>query len=88
MLPVSEHTDPPVLLEPEALRIARNLYRHYQEVDKRLGKPLLGVAVNSETHHTTLIFSAKPVLLPWEFFVPHQLLNPGSTGVGAPGSVQ
>ena len=75
MPPLAEHTAPPVLLEPEALRVARNRYRDYQEVGKRLGKPLVGVAVNSDTYHTTLIFSTKPVLLPREFFVPWQLLG-------------
>lgn len=80
MPPISEHTAPPVLLEPEALQVARNRYRDYQAVGKRLGKPLLGVAVNSETHHTTLIFSTKPVLLPREFFVPHQLLTQEQLG--------
>ncbi|WP_247218403.1 hypothetical protein [Synechococcus sp. C9] len=75
MSPTPEHTAPPVLLEPEALRAARNVYRDYHQGGKHLGKPLLGVAVNSDTYHTTLIFSAKPVLLPREFFVPRQLLN-------------
>ncbi len=75
MSAIPEHTAPPILLEPEALRAARNVYRDYHQGGKHLGKPLLGVAVNSDTYHTTLIFSAKPVLLPREFFVPRQLLN-------------
>lgn len=74
MFSTLEQPAPPVLLEPEALQAARNVYRDYHQGGKRFGKPLLGVAVNSDTHHTTLIFSAKPILLPREFFVPRQFL--------------
>ncbi|MEN9207375.1 MAG: hypothetical protein Q6L50_05950 [Gloeomargarita sp. GMQP_bins_120] len=66
-------TEPPVLLEPEALKAARSVYRDYQARYRH--RPLVGVAVNCDTYHTTLIFSRKPVLLPCEFFVPGQLLR-------------
>lgn len=81
MSPTPENTAPPVLLEPEALQAARNVYRDYQQGGKQLRKPLLGVAVNSDTYHTTLIFSAKPILLPREFFVPQRLLAENSRSV-------
>ncbi|NES81138.1 MAG: hypothetical protein F6K10_06865 [Moorea sp. SIO2B7] len=60
----------PVLIAPEILRIARQIYRTYYEINNQRTKQPIGIVVDRYTFRGHLIFSNKPVLLPWEYFVP------------------
>ncbi|HEY9693158.1 MAG TPA: hypothetical protein V6D15_13180 [Oculatellaceae cyanobacterium] len=70
-----ERIDIPVLLDPGLLRAARQIYRNYYEVHPDMPHQPLGVAINKYNHRGKLIFSAKPILLSEECFVPFSQIN-------------
>ncbi|ERN41762.1 hypothetical protein KR51_00016110 [Rubidibacter lacunae KORDI 51-2] len=64
----------PVLVDPMTLHLARELYQQCYDIYPARAESSRGVAVRQDTHRAHIILSSKPVLLPWERFVPsHQL---------------
>ncbi|MBV8883225.1 MAG: hypothetical protein JO235_04395 [Chroococcidiopsidaceae cyanobacterium CP_BM_RX_35] len=62
-------TDFPALVDPTVLRVARQIYHTYCEVNPNLVQRTTGVIVNQLTHRGLLTFCSKPVLLPQECFI-------------------
>ncbi len=62
--------DLPLLLDPALLRAARQIHRTYSEAHPNRVQRPHGVAINRFTYRGKLIFSAKPILLPEECFIP------------------
>lgn len=60
----------PALLDPIAIRSARQIYRAYTQNHGEGTKRPVGVAIDRYTHRGHLIFGQKPVLLPYECFIP------------------
>ncbi|MGI0481748.1 hypothetical protein ACN4EE_13280 [Geminocystis sp. CENA526] len=60
----------PDLLDPNILKSARNIYQTYCYFHVKLVKPPIGVAIDRTTHRGQLLFTKKPILLPWENFIP------------------
>ncbi|MEL7035542.1 MAG: hypothetical protein AAFO04_07980 [Cyanobacteria bacterium J06592_8] len=57
-------------LNPDLLRAARQIYLAYLRVHaKRMRRPS-GVVIHPTTYRGLLVFSARPILLPGERFVP------------------
>ncbi len=71
----TESIDIPVLLDPGLLRAARQIYRNYYEVHPDMPRQPQGVAINKFNHRGKVIFSARPILLPEECFVPLSQIN-------------
>lgn len=67
-------SDAPVLLEPQTLQAARDLYEVYRSRTTRRRNPQ-GVVVNTSTCQAALTFVARPILLPKECFVPFQMIE-------------
>ncbi|MBD2392667.1 hypothetical protein H6G11_00150 [Cyanobacterium aponinum FACHB-4101] len=64
----------PELLDPNLLKSAREIYNTYRYFHVKLSKPPIGVAINRKTHRGQLLFTKRPILLPWENFIPiHQI---------------
>lgn len=64
----------PDLLDPNMLKSARDIYLTYCYFHVKLIKPPIGVAIDRTTHRGQLLFTKKPILLPWENFIPiHQI---------------
>jgi len=57
------------LIDPTLLKIARQIYYTYCEVNPNLVQRTTGVAINQLTYRGMLMFSSKPILLPQECFV-------------------
>lgn len=73
MAKTKNHTQPlflPVLIDPALLKAARQVYRTYCEAHPNAAKRPTGVAVNLTTYQGKVLFSAHPVLLPQECFIP------------------
>ena len=70
-------SDFPVLLDPNLLRAARQIYRVYYEVHPHLEERPIGIAINRNNLRGQLIFGQQPILLPSECFVPLQQLESG-----------
>lgn len=60
----------PLWIDPQLLRIARDLYQAYLKTHVKQPQRPLGVTVNPRTYQAKLIFLRKPVLLPMEQFIP------------------
>lgn len=60
----------PDLLDPNLLKSARDIYNTYCHFRSKLTKTPMGVAINRKTHRGQLLFGKKPILLPWENFIP------------------
>jgi hypothetical protein len=60
----------PALLEPRLLKAARQIYDTYFRVHHKLNKNPVGVAIDRQTHRGQLLFGNRPILLPWENFIP------------------
>lgn len=61
--------DFPPLVDSTVLKVARQIYHTYCEVNPNLVQRTTGVIVNQLTHRGMLTFSSKPVLLPHECFI-------------------
>lgn len=71
----AEQMDLRMLLDPNILRAARQIYRVYYEVHPEVTQRPYGVAIDRHTHRGKLIFKRKPILLPQECFVPFSQLE-------------
>jgi hypothetical protein len=60
----------PDLLDPNMLKSAREIYQTYRYFHVKLAKPPIGVAIDRKTHRGQLLFTKRPILLPWENFIP------------------
>ncbi|PSB05121.1 hypothetical protein [Merismopedia glauca] len=60
----------PTLIDPTVIRAARQIYRTFIEIYPNRSQQPTGVVINRFTYRGKLIFSAKPILLPDECFVP------------------
>ncbi|BAQ62236.1 hypothetical protein GM3708_2642 [Geminocystis sp. NIES-3708] len=60
----------PDLLDPNILKSARAIYQTYCHFHVKLAKPPIGVAIDRKTHRGQLLFTKRPILLPWENFIP------------------
>ena len=64
----------PELLDPNLLKAAKEIYHTYCYFHIKLNKPPIGVAIDRKTHRGQLLFTKRPILLPWENFIPiHQI---------------
>lgn len=59
-----------VLLDPGLLKSARQIYHTYFQLHHKLNKHPIGVAIDRQTHRGQLLFCKRPILLPWENFIP------------------
>lgn len=60
----------PELLDPNMLKSARNIYHTYIHFHVKLTKSPIGVAIDRKTLRGQLLFTKRPILLPWENFIP------------------
>ncbi len=60
----------PVWLNSDLLRAARSLYQSYLQVHSRQMRRPLGIVIHPKSYRGVLIFSARPILLPGERFIP------------------
>ncbi|MGC9527235.1 MAG: hypothetical protein ACP5D7_17015 [Limnospira sp.] len=65
----------PDLPDPQLLRVARQIYHAYLEVHARRMRRPFGVAIHSRSYRGLLIFSARPILLPGERFIPFEQIE-------------
>jgi len=64
----------PELLDPNLLKAAKEIYHTYRHFHIKVNKPPIGVAIDRKTHRGQLLFTKRPILLPWENFIPiHQI---------------
>jgi hypothetical protein len=63
-------TQIPLIRDPQVLEAARQIYRTYFSFRSKVTKRPLGVAIDLETQRGQLLFTARPILLPGEHFVP------------------
>jgi hypothetical protein len=77
MIPIISNGNPikvtkgvPDLLDPNILKSARAIYQTYCHFHVKLAKPPIGVAIDRQTHRGQLLFTKRPILLPWENFIP------------------
>lgn len=68
--------DDSVLLNPELIKAARQIYRTFYEVHPEVMQRPIGVAIGRFNHRGKLVFGDKPVLLPQECFVPFSQIEP------------
>lgn len=69
--------DDSVLLDPELIKAARQIYRTFYEVHPEVMQRPIGVAIGRLNRRGKLVFGDKPVLLPQECFVPFSQIEPG-----------
>ena len=60
----------PDLLDPNLLKAARDIYNTYCRFRNKFNKTPMGVAIDRKTHRGQLLFTKRPILLPWENFIP------------------
>ena len=60
----------PALFDPGLLKAARQIYNTYFRLHHKLNRNPVGVAIDRKTYRGQLLFSKKPILLPWENFIP------------------
>jgi len=60
----------PELLDPNLLKSAREIYQTYCHFHVKLTRTPIGVAIDKTTFRGQLLFTKKPILLPWENFIP------------------
>ncbi len=58
------------LVDPNLLKAAREIYYTYCYFHVKLPKPPIGVAIDRKTYRGQLLFTKRPILLPWENFIP------------------
>lgn len=63
------------LIDPYLLSAARHIYQKCYEVYPEKAEQTSGVAIDRETYRGQLIFQDKPILLPWESFIPSEELH-------------
>ncbi|NBD34005.1 MAG: hypothetical protein GVY17_13820 [Cyanobacteria bacterium] len=63
------------LIDPYLLSAARHIYQKCYEVYPEKAEQTSGVAIDRETYRGQLIFKDKPILLPWESFIPSEELQ-------------
>lgn len=63
------------LFDPYLLRVAQHIYQKCYEIHPTKAEQMEGVAIDRETHRGQLIFKEKPILLPWETFIPSEELD-------------
>jgi len=68
--------DDSVLMDPELIKAARQIYRTFYEVHPEVIQRPIGVAMGRLNHRGKLVFGDKPVLLPQECFVPFSQIEP------------
>ena len=61
-------------LDPYLLSAAQHIYQKCYEVYPERAEQTRGVAIDRETHRGQLIFRERPILLPWEAFIPSEEL--------------
>lgn len=61
--------DLPASIDPSLLKVAKQIYRTYCELNPNLVKRITGVVVNQSTYRGMPLFSHNPILLPQEHFV-------------------
>lgn len=59
-----------VFFDPTLINAARNIYRKYCSLNISTDNRPMGVVINRDSHRGQLTFSAKPILLPRECFIP------------------
>jgi hypothetical protein len=57
------------LIDPTVIRAARQIYRSFVEIYPDRSHQPTGVVIDRLTYRGKLVFSAKPILLPDEYFV-------------------
>lgn len=62
------------LADPYLLDAARHIYQKCYEIYPERAEQTSGVAIDRETYRGQLMFKDKPILLPWESFVPSEEL--------------
>lgn len=62
------------LVDPYLLNAARHIYQKCYEIHPEKAEQTQGIAINRETYRGQLIFNEKPILLPWESFIPSEEL--------------
>lgn len=63
------------LIDPYLLSAARHIYEKCYDMYPEKAGQTSGVAIDRETYRGQLIFKDKPILLPWESFVPWEQLQ-------------
>lgn len=63
------------LTDPHLVNAARHIYQKCCETNPEKAEQTYGVAIDRETYRGQLIFKEKPTLLPWESFIPSDILN-------------
>lgn len=59
-----------IFFDPSLIKAARNIYRNYCHLNLSVDSQPMGVVINRDNHRGQLAFSAKPILLPRECFIP------------------
>lgn len=62
-------------IDPYLLNAARHIYQKCYEIYPERAEQTQGVAINRENYRGQLIFKEKPILLPWESFIPSEQLH-------------
>ncbi len=70
-----ETQDVTALIDPYLLSAARHIYQKCYEIYPEKAERTSGVAIDRETYRGQLIFHEKPILLPWESFIPSEQLQ-------------
>jgi hypothetical protein len=65
----------PDLLDPNLLKSAREIYQTYCRFRPKFKKPPVGVAINKKNYRGQLLFTPRPILLPWENFIPMEQIQ-------------
>lgn len=61
------------------LQAAQHIYHKCYEVYPQKAEQMQGIAIDRETYQGQLIFKEKPILLPWETFIPSTELETEAT---------
>lgn len=61
-----------MLLDPASLKVAQEIYQHYRNINAEPVQRPSGVVIRRSSGRVQLIFSATPILLPDEYFVPFE----------------
>ncbi|QDZ38786.1 hypothetical protein FRE64_01815 [Euhalothece natronophila Z-M001] len=72
-IPETEKFQP--LFDPYLLQRAQHIYEKCYEIYPKKAEQMQGIAINRETYRGQLIFKEKPILLPWETFIPSEELE-------------
>lgn len=64
-----------ILLDPELIQAARQIYQTYYEVHPNDTRRPFGIAISRKSRRGKLIYTERPVLLPQETFIPLDLIE-------------